>query len=660
MAQPTIAEVVPAARHVASSREEFEASVRLRNRRRVQIFLVVFVLATAAALIWNYSRPPVFETLATLKITPRNNPDRSAGVDPPNPVEVQRQMMLSPSVLKKLHDQVVVLQDGDFSISALRRIVDAHRVPRTDTVRLRAHGEDPEFLPVVLNAWADIYVQKQRAAEAAVAVTDGDAAEREVEALDKKLKAKRKEVEEFRREHNIVSPQREENRVAARLRGLNDAHNKAIDKEADASGKLSAVRSALKAGKIVGNTKEARSLSSLIVRVEELRQEMREYEENFTPEYMKIDPKIRAVRESLANLEKRVTVERKTLARSALAEAEQALDAARQARSSIDAQRTEFRKEANQFSANFARLQSLLAELESLEELTRETKRQRVKKQVKGPTLPPQVEIAEAAYVPDAPISPLYLRDAGIGVGGALLLGLLSVLAYEFFIRPVVPPPNDSSTTLVYAADGMRLENQAPPAPTMIEQHVAPRALARAFPRELSPAEVTSVLDAVQTAPAVQALVCGLMSGMSVEEAAYLSWSDIDTARGQLTVRGRNARILDVGERLRSALGAMPPDAPDALVWHTPQGAPFRVAELEQLVMDAMTRVPSVADASVAGLRHTYAAYLARQGAGADDLQRVVGDLERDEIAHVLALAPPGTSVSFADLDRIYPSLKGV
>ena len=46
-----------------------------------------------------------------------------------------------------------------------------------------------------------------------------------------------------------------------------------------------------------------------------------------------------------------------------------------------------------------------------------------------------EVQLLAPPLVAADPVGPLYLRDAGVSLGGALLLGLLAVWLYEFLRR---------------------------------------------------------------------------------------------------------------------------------------------------------------------------------------------------------------------------------
>jgi polysaccharide biosynthesis transport protein len=56
-------------------------------------------------------------------------------------------------------------------------------------------------------------------------------------------------------------------------------------------------------------------------------------------------------------------------------------------------------------------------------------------------------------------------------------------------------------------------------------------------------------------------------------------------------------------------------------------------------------------------LRHTYAAYLARQGIRLTDLARAVGSLSPDLAARYSAMAPPGKRLGLEQVQRVMPLL---
>ena len=59
-----------------------------------------------------------------------------------------------------------------------------------------------------------------------------------------------------------------------------------------------------------------------------------------------------------------------------------------------------------------------------------------------------------------------------------------------------------------------------------------------------------------------------------------------------------------------------------------------------------------------AALRHTYVAFLVRQGIRFADLARLVGPIPPEELAAYGALAPTGPRVAIDAIERVLPALR--
>ena len=56
-------------------------------------------------------------------------------------------------------------------------------------------------------------------------------------------------------------------------------------------------------------------------------------------------------------------------------------------------------------------------------------------------------------------------------------------------------------------------------------------------------------------------------------------------------------------------------------------------------------------------LRHTYIAYLVRQGVRLSDLERVAGDMPPTVLAAYAAFSPPGPGTPLDSMEHDYPAL---
>jgi site-specific recombinase XerD len=62
-------------------------------------------------------------------------------------------------------------------------------------------------------------------------------------------------------------------------------------------------------------------------------------------------------------------------------------------------------------------------------------------------------------------------------------------------------------------------------------------------------------------------------------------------------------------------------------------------------------------DVTPAALRHTYIAFLVRQGARFADITRRVGSLDADQLAEYSVLAPAGVRVEADAVQTVFPAL---
>jgi hypothetical protein len=95
------------------------------------------------------------------------------------------------------------------------------------------------------------------------------------------VSAQRRFLEDFRLRHNVVSMEREENQVLARVRGQAAALNNANEKLAAAEGKLRSLSEAAAAGRSIVRARDNPTLANLEQRASQLREDLSELERNF-------------------------------------------------------------------------------------------------------------------------------------------------------------------------------------------------------------------------------------------------------------------------------------------------------------------------------------------------------------------------------------------
>jgi len=643
------------------------------QRRRIIVFSTVFLVAGGVALADLIFRPVDYRAEARLEIVPASgkppSEDRSAVAPAKNPlaehnspsflreVQVLTSRPLLEEVVARLKSSGYLPEDlGADPVSGVQRMLDAQAVEGTQVVELQAQGPDRAFLPRLVNTLTDAY-QERLAADYDKSAGTGDTQLRdEVEVLDRQVAAKRQEAEAFRSRYDIVSAERDENQLLSTVKGLGEALNKANSDVAAAEGRLRAVRNAISAGDALGGAKDNPTVADLERRTSQLREQLHDIEQRFTPQYLQLDPAVKALRGRLESLEQQTRSERAAGQRAALAEAQEKLTGAREAADQLQQQLNDNKRALQAFMARFNEYKAMQQDLDHLEQLHRGAMERLAKLEASVSENAPRVEVLEAAAVPQEPTFPLYAR-AGIGAGGSLALGFLAVWFVEFFARRGPAP----QSTMSQPFWPMPLDLEAVAAQRRL---LAPEPIRLAAPdaplRELAEGETAALLRAATDDGRL--VLVALLSGLTTEEIIALAWEQIDLDAGAINLPGKSARLLPLTGPLRKLLGARRATQPRlaGTVLHDACGVQLTADDIAALVMCAAydAGIDGADEVTPRTLRHTYVAYLLRQGVRFADLGHIVGRLPQEEMAAYMRLASPQARVPLAQIDPVLPGLR--
>lgn len=633
-----------------------------RNRRRILIFLSAVVASLAITLSYTFLRPAIYESNATVLVTPPVIDERAGDVTNAQYVELELQFLIGHTllsrVLEKLSGAGLLANTVDFTLPDLQEMLAVASVENTNLIRLTARGPDKHLLPEVVNTWIDSYRDAHGDAIKAESEADSTAIDQELGELQGKVEEKRLALDRFRKDYDIVSMERNENRILRKLSGLTESLNKANEEQVAAQARLGAIRDAISRGRPVVNSVGQDSLTNLEQRYVEIQEQLKELENEFTPRYMSVDPEIKGLVRKRELLEQEISNKHREGRQAALAEAEQDLASAQQAVASLQRQLDEHRQQAMDFTTRFAEHEALQSELLQLETAYRSVQDQQLQMQVNTRSQYPQIRVKERAFLSDRAVYPHYLRDAGISVVASLLASLLLLWLYDFLTRPASHPVTHDIKQVFMASPETRVPGRMDD--MRLPQSSAVPALEQQQPRELSPAEVMALLEAA--GPDIRLLIACLLSGLTVEEAQALQWDDVDEAAGVIHVRGQSDRTLSVTPPLQAAIEAVVPAVSDvdAPVWQDASGKPRAPGDLAAMLLytahDAgLTRPPDVTPEAV---RHTYIAYLVRKGVRLNDLARLAGQISPATLAAYGVYSPPGSAVALDSVELIYPVLR--
>jgi uncharacterized protein involved in exopolysaccharide biosynthesis len=611
------------------------------NRRRLFVFLGVFVVSCAASLGYNFTRPAEYRAAARVQINPGSvrveslQPAASSqGATAPQPFLNELQVLTSRPIVEaamaRLDEQPGAVVWPSLSASA---------AAGTDVVELIATAADRALAAGVVNEVIAVYKERLERAHRSASGEALAQVEEELARLAVRVAAGRKAVDDFSATHNVVSLEREENEVLTRVRGLGTALNNASEKLAAAEGRLRSLEQSAAQGKSVVRARDNPMLANLEQRASQIREELGELERSYTAEYLAMDHRVRAQRTRLAELEQQIKIERRLSEQSSLAEAREEVNGLRETANRIRQQLAADRGAARAFSSRFSEYKALREELAQLEALHRDASQRKARLEAGERARRPVVRVLEAATIPLEPWRPHYGRDAAIGIGGSLLLALFLIWLVELFNRNDPQPTILVPQPIAYSPAAPPAGRLSQAAPGLLTAGGAPLLAERSARRELTAAEIRALLAAATTEARLAILL--LLGGLSPEEVIALRCDDIDLSQGEIHVAGASKRTVSTPFRLDAFFVRDARQGEASLLGRRLEDL---TADLLCAAYDAGLERPS--EVTPDALRHTYVAFLARQGMRLADLGNIVGRLSADEVALYSAFAPPGKRVA--------------
>ena len=635
---------------------DFTQKPKLRSHRLIT-FISVFLLSAAISLTYTYSRPAIYRSSATLLTSAMTAIDRDSTAADVQHVAIQKQLLLSHELLAEtlsrlkasaVTDAVLKLTPQD-----IQNLLAVAPINETNLVEISAEGADPELLPLLVNTWTDVY-QDARAKD--IKNLTGNTTQLisdELNALAEKINAKRAELEGFSKRYDISTNGRDDNEPLARLNGLNTSLNQAEEDEIKAKATLAAVKSAIDRGQAVVPDREQGALQNLETRLQDLQEKLADFDKKFTRDYMAKKFPYNPIPEQINKLEAAIKNKQDYGKRIVLTEAANHYAAAQQTVKEISAQLAEQKKQAAAFTSKFAEYDALKTDVEGLEQLYRDAQERLVTIETSQKEKYPQVTVIDPAYRSSLPIRPDYNRDALIALAGSLALGLFTVWLFDYLTRK--PPQPAAAVTL----SGIHLYNPAAADALNYRQTVAQpleqktgHALASPLHRELSSHQLRVLLNAANRE--AKQLIALLLSGLTLAEAVSLTADRLDPEAYTITVGDVMPRTL----RISHSLTALLSQSGDHPLWDASKSADDLNVALLCAAVDS--GLPNPEEITAAAIRHSYIAYLVRQGLRLSELEYITGRLEAAVISSYSSYSPPQQGRSLDEIEWLHPALADV
>ncbi|MEQ1529575.1 MAG: integrase [Methylococcales bacterium] len=621
---------------------------------RFLVFISIFVTAVSVSLFYNYSRPAIYRSSATLLTSAMTAIDeQSSDVDLQN-VAIQKQVLLGHELLTEtlLRLNAVSAEPKHITLPEVQSLLTVEPVVDTNLVEVKAEGADAEFLPRLINTWIDVYFDARKEEVKKQTNNTTQIIEDELKGLAAKVNDKRNELETFRKENDILSSGRDENEALARLKGLTESLNKALEQEVKAKANVDAIKSAIADGQPIVPDQDQGILQTLEARRQQLKEKQQKTEKQFTPDYIKLQPGLKVIPEEIEKIEAEI-ISRLDYGKNIVrTEAEKDYASARQAVKAIRSQLDSHKKQAAEFTKQFTKHETLKTDLESLEKIYRESQERLVQIQANHKEKYPQVTVINRAFQPDKPISPDYHRDALIAAAGSLLLALFGVWMVDYIGKKQdLPTSVNLSNIHMYQPTAEYLDHQQVTSTGQLD-HQSVKNLAGPLPRELSSFELKLLMQNANL-KGKQLIAC-LLSGLSLAEAINLKSAQLDFDKNTITITDLSARTLNLNKVLKTLL-AQSGGHPD---WDA--NTTNISNELSSKVLGAAldSGLPHPEEITPDAIRHSYITFLVRQGLRLSNLEAVVGYLEPSMMLIYSAFSPAqqrGRNVM--DVDLLHPTL---
>jgi integrase len=177
------------------------------------------------------------------------------------------------------------------------------------------------------------------------------------------------------------------------------------------------------------------------------------------------------------------------------------------------------------------------------------------------------------------------------------------------------------------------------------------------LPRELDDAEIVQLLD--ELPDDLRLVAFGLLSGLSIDEITRLEWAAVDIEHRRVRLTDRTLRLSPVFERQLDICRRKREEADGELVIP----AAFRTREAVDAALLYAAHdagLPGADEITAASLRHSYVAYLVRQGVRFADLAGIVGRIPADLLSAYTALSPAGRKRALDEIDVLHPALRAL
>ncbi|MFT5312367.1 MAG: succinoglycan biosynthesis transport protein ExoP [Paraglaciecola sp.] len=574
-------------------------------------------------------------------------------------ISINQQRLTSFNVLMTLSDRLNRSKGITLNAEQLAGMLSTTAQVASRIIELQARGLESEVLAPVLLSWLDLYLDLLEKETSNNTSEELLIIEEKLAVLEEKIIEQRTQLQEYSEDNNIISLERDENRVLSRLKGLGESIDEADAQAVEAQSALASIKTALANGESLTRPQDQDGISGARSVISSLVGQLAELAERFTPQYMALDPNIATINRSLtkakASLEDNITRSQSLYVEESKRQLESAKYNSKQLHQQLQALSTQA-QEFNQKLENYRRQDISLKQLESQ---AQGLKDRLIQEEVEKPFVA-RINVLERPFIPSYPIGPNYWLDSAIAAGLSVIIALLSLLIFSFIVRQKNPATTFTSYNVHASQTDPKIQSlgqntqsqsQLPHAqqPLQIQQNTA---LTKSPLRLLSEQECQRLFEYANKQGKLA--IALLLSGVSCNELEKIKLAAFNPLDNCLNMDGPHSRIIVLNDALTSLIKNIPSQQdPSSLIWLEKLAS----ADFDQLIInaghDAEFAYPE--QLSIEVLRHTYLTYLVTQGARLNDLEHLAGYLSPNALARYRTVNRHGESIEIGKVSSIFP-----
>ena len=587
-------------------------------------FLSVLILL----LILVWTRSNVFQSQATIQFSTT----QISGGEYSSTLMIDslqnQQRLTSNRILKAVNKNIRVNHGIQSNVELLSKMLSAE-LQSGQVINLKVTGSDPDQLKPILSAWLEEYL-KVFSTENENNNTDSIARlSTMLSAVEEKISQQKLALVIYSQDNDIVSFERNENRILNKVKSLEKLLHAAEQDYIDQQEIVNRINYAEKEDRLIIHPEDEASIEKIKQNIAEIENQLSELAQQYTRKYMEKDPRIISMQNSLVNLQNQLQ-EKSLLSQTMFVkEAKNNLLVSKGKVSDLNEQLNTLSAKAQTFNHSLKEytrlndsLNQLVTQAQSLQDNLLAQEMLQVGK--------PKFNILEPPFVPSYPIAPNNKRDSLISLLIAAVAALLALFLFSYIVRHKQASTVFSNYTVVpnNINDKRQLFNQQ--AAQLCENQIKNQA-EQGFLEEKKATEHYRLLS-VETCQKLlhfasnqgKLVILLVLSGVNIKELLQIKLKNFVLENNTLEIQGPFARNIALSNEACVLVSQV-------MQYKDAQGCIFdedySIEELSHLITnsahDAALAEPE--GISLEDLQHTYLTFLLEQGVKLNDLEKIAG-----------------------------------